>query len=129
MDALVREVDPDDTLLLLGDLINIIDYGAMDGILVDVYGPEAVAEVVGLRAQRRFDEARVVMQRRREGQEAEGAQRFPSLIREAYRRVAAVLPARTYLILGNVGSPGIALAALSEGAPEVAMAEAKARDV
>jgi len=104
VDALAREVDPDDTLLLLGDLINIIDYGAMDGILVEVYGPEAVAEVVGLRAQRRFDEARVVMQRRREGREEEIAQHFQSLIREAYRRVAAVLPPRTYLILGNVDS-------------------------
>jgi Icc-related predicted phosphoesterase len=129
VDALVREVDPDDTLLLLGDLINIIDYGAMDGILVDVYGPEAVAEVVGLRAQRRFDEARVVMQRRREGQEEDVAQRFQSLIREAYRRVAAVLPARTYLILGNVDSPGIALEVLSEEAPEVVMADGKVVEI
>ena len=129
VDALVREVHSDDTLLLLGDLINIIDYGAMDGILVDVYGPEAVAEVVGLRAQRRFDEARVVMQRRREGQEEEVAQRFQILIREAYRRVAAVLPARTYLILGNVDSPGIALEVLSEEAPEVVMADGKVIEI
>jgi Icc-related predicted phosphoesterase len=117
VEALAREVQPDDTLLLLGDLINVIDYGAMDGILVDVYGADAVAEVVTLRAQRRFDEARVVMQRRREGREEEVAARFQTLIREAYRRVAEALPRRTYVILGNVDSPGIATEVLSEYAP------------
>jgi Icc-related predicted phosphoesterase len=122
VDALAREVDPDDTLLLLGDLINIIDYAAMDGILVEVYGVDAVAEVVELRAQRRFDEARVVMQRRREGREEEVGRRFHELIAEAYRRVAAALPRRTYLILGNVDSPGIARTVLSE-VPGVVMAD------
>lgn len=129
VEALVREVHPDDTLLLLGDLINIIDYGAMDGILVDVYGSQAVAEVVELRAQRRFDEARVAMQRRREGREEEIAARFQELTREAYRRVAAVLPRRTYLILGNVDSPGIALEVLTECAPGVVLADGKVVDI
>lgn len=107
-DALAREVRADDTLLLLGDLINIIDYGAMDGILVDVYGVEAVREVVTLRAQRRFDEARSAMQRRREGREDEMTARFHGLIREAYGRVRQALPRRTFVILGNVDSPAIA---------------------
>jgi Icc-related predicted phosphoesterase len=127
VDALAREVHPDDTLLLLGDLINIIDYGAMDGILVEVYGPEAVAEVVELRAQRRFDEARVAMHRRRAGREEEIAARFQELIREAYRRVAAVLP--TYLILGNVDSPGIALEVLTECAPGVVLADGQVVEI
>lgn len=108
VEALARVVRPTDTLLLLGDLINVIDYRAMDGILVEVYGAEAVAEVVQLRAQRRFDEARTVMRRRREGREEEVTGRFQALIREGYRRVADVLPARTLLILGNVDSPAIA---------------------
>ncbi|HEU5001300.1 MAG TPA: metallophosphoesterase [Actinomycetota bacterium] len=108
VEALAREVGPWDTLLLLGDLINVIDYRAMDGILVEVYGAEAVAEVVQLRAQRRFDEARAVMRRRREGREEEVTAAFQGRIREGYRRVAQVLPARTLLILGNVDSPAIA---------------------
>lgn len=106
--ALGRAVQPDDTLLLLGDLINIIDYGAMDGILVDVYGTEAVAEVVGLRAQRRYEEAREIMARRREGREDEITARFQGLIRQAYRQVAEALPSRTYVIFGNVDSPALA---------------------
>ncbi|GAC1362620.1 MAG: metallophosphoesterase [Actinomycetota bacterium] len=107
-DALAREVRADDTLLLLGDLINIIDYSAMDGILVDVYGADAVREVVALRAQRRFDEARAVMQRRREGREEEITRHFQGLIRQAYARVRQALPQRTCVILGNVDSPAIA---------------------
>jgi len=117
VEALAREVGPDDTLLLLGDLINIIDYRAMDGILVEIYGQAAVAEVVELRAQRRFDEARSVMQRRREGREEEIAGRFQALVREAYGKVADVLPPRTYVILGNVDSPVIAAEVLADRAP------------
>jgi Icc-related predicted phosphoesterase len=108
LDALAREVHWDDTLLLLGDLINVIDYRAMDGILVEVYGAQAVGEVVQLRAQRRFDEARTVMQRIREGREDEIAEQFQALIRESYRKVREVLPHRTFVILGNVDSPALA---------------------
>lgn len=108
VEALAREVHEDDTLLLLGDLINVIDYGAMDGILVQVYGADAVAEVVRLRAERRFDEARALMRRRREGREEEVTARFQGLVGEAYREVAEVLPKRTYVILGNVDNPALA---------------------
>jgi Icc-related predicted phosphoesterase len=108
VDALAREVHEDDTLLLLGDLINIIDYGAMDGILVDVFGADTVTEVVGLRAQRRFDDARALMQRIRHGREAEVAAKFQALIREGYRQVREALPHRAYVILGNVDSPALA---------------------
>ncbi len=129
VEALAREVHADDTLLLLGDLINIIDYRLMDGILVDVYGADAVAEVVELRAQRRFDEARAVMRRRREGREEEVGARFQELIREAYRRVAEVLPPRTYLILGNVDSPAIALEVLRETAPGVEIVDGRVIEI
>ena len=107
-EALRRTVAPDDTLLLLGDLINIIDYGTMDGILIDVFGVEAVLEVVELRAQHRFEEARAVMARRRRGREEELSRQFQTLIRDAYRQVREVLPKQVYVILGNVDSPLLA---------------------
>ncbi|MDQ4149575.1 MAG: metallophosphoesterase [Actinomycetota bacterium] len=106
-DTLQAEVAPDDTLLLLGDLINVIDYTTRDGILVEMFGVEAVNEVISLRAEKRFDEARAVMAKRREGREAEVAERFEVLFREAYRDVFDVLPTPTYLILGNVDRPAI----------------------
>lgn len=105
VDALRKEVQADDTLLLLGDLVNIIDYSSMDGILVDIFGPEAVSEVIDLRAKGLIEEARAVMLRRREGREAEVAMQFQTLLREAYQAVRAVLPHQTYLITGNVDAP------------------------
>lgn len=104
-DALRSQVHHDDTLLLLGDLINVIDYFTKDGILVDIFGLEAVNEVIGLRAQRRFEEARSVMDLRRKGREAEIAEQFRIAFHKAYRAVFDALPHRTYLILGNVDSP------------------------
>lgn len=103
-EALRAAVDPEDTLLLLGDLINVIDYLTKDGILVDIFGVDAVNEVIGLRAQRRFEEARTVMALRRKGREAEIAEQFQASFRRAYRRVFEALPQQTYLILGNVDS-------------------------
>src|SRR5919206_2226021 len=97
-EALRRTVAADDTLLLLGDLVNIIDYRTMDGILVDVFGADAVREVIELRAERRFDEARAAMARRREGREEEIGRQFQALIRQAYRNVREALPERVYFI-------------------------------
>jgi Icc-related predicted phosphoesterase len=105
--ALTKEVEPTDTLLLLGDLINVIDYGTKDGILVDMFGVDAVEEVIELRAERRFDEARNVMAKRREGRENEVAARFEVLFRKAYQAVFEVLPEPTYMILGNVDRPAL----------------------
>lgn len=107
-DALADEVGPDDNLLLLGDLINVIDYTTRDGILVDIFGLDAVLEVIGLRAQRKFEQARSVMALRRKGREAEIATLFQQSFRKAYRAVYDALPQRTYMILGNVDSPPVA---------------------
>jgi Icc-related predicted phosphoesterase len=115
VDALAREVSSRDTLLLLGDLINIIDYQSMDGILVDVFGADVVTEVVALRTQRRFEDARVIMARQREGREAQIKERFQTLIRASYAVVRKALPPRTYAILGNVDSPALAEEALLPG--------------
>ncbi|HVF11569.1 MAG TPA: metallophosphoesterase, partial [Actinomycetota bacterium] len=102
-----EEVGPDDTLLLLGDLVNVIDYTSMDGILVDIFGVDAVHEVVALRAAGRFDEARQVMAKRRSGREEEIASDLQRSIAEAYQEVFDALPGKTLLILGNVDSPAV----------------------
>jgi Icc-related predicted phosphoesterase len=84
-----------------------------------VFGLDAVNEVIGLRAQRRFEDARSVMALRRKGREAELAERFDALFREAYREVYEALPRKTYLILGNVDNPEAAKAELPENAEMV----------
>ena len=107
-DDLRKSVPETSTLLLLGDLLNLLDYTTMTGILTEVFSVEAVREVSDLRAQGRVEEARDAMRRRSEGREEEIRQDIGRRIVEQYTEVFAALPDPTYLILGNVDNPGIA---------------------
>lgn len=105
VEGLATELQSDDTLLLLGDLVNIIDYIEMDGILVDIFGIESVKEVVRLRTEGKGDEARRLMVERREGREEEIGSKFMQLLAEAYEEVKQAIPCRTYMISGNIDPP------------------------
>ena len=107
-DDLRKAVPEGSRLLLLGDLLNLLDYTTMTGILTEVFSVEAVREVSDLRAQGRVKEAREAMRRRSEGREDEIRQEIGRRIIEQYTEVFAVLPDPTYLILGNVDNPAIA---------------------
>jgi len=107
-DDLKKAVPEGSTLLLLGDLLNLLDYTTMTGILTEVFSVEAVREVSDLRAQGRVHEARDVMRRRSEGREDEIRHEIGRRIVEQYTEVFAALPDPTYLILGNVDNPAIA---------------------
>jgi len=93
------------TLVLLGDLINFLDYTSMTGILTEVFAVDTVAEVVRLRTQGRAVEAREVMNRRSEGREEEIRRAVTTRMRAQYEEVFSALVDPTYLILGNVDSP------------------------
>ena len=97
-----------DTLVLLGDLINFLDYINMTGILTEVFSREAVAEVVELRTAGRIDEARRVMQERAQGREEEIREAIGTKARAQYEEVFAAMPDPTYLIYGNVDNPAVA---------------------
>jgi Icc-related predicted phosphoesterase len=95
-----------DALLVLGDLINVLDYRNWDGILVEIFGREPVEEAAGLRAQGRFDEARSAI--RRHGANFEDFRdRFAELARVEYERVFEVLPPNSYVTFGNVDIPDL----------------------
>jgi Icc-related predicted phosphoesterase len=123
-DALVEEVPRGATLLLLGDLINFIDYFSMTGILTEVFSVATVAEVVRLRTAGNLDQARRVMAERSEGREDEIRSEIGRRVKEEYEKVFSVLPDPTYLILGNVDSPGM-VSALRSAHPHVHDADAK----
>ena len=108
VDQLRKTVPEDATLLLLGDLINFLDYFSMTGILTEVFSLEAVQEVARLRAEGEFEQARSVIRARSEGREAEVRTEIGELVRRQYELVFASLPSPTYLILGNVDSPPLA---------------------
>jgi len=104
-DALAKTVPEGATLLLLGDLINFLDYTTMTGILTDVFSVEAVIEVARLRTEGKVLEARDIMRRRSEGRESEIQDEIKRRVHEQYAGVFAALPDPTYFILGNVDQP------------------------
>jgi Icc-related predicted phosphoesterase len=103
-----------DALLVLGDLINVLDYRSMDGILVEVFGREAVAEAAQLRSEGRFDEARAVI-RRRTGPGDDFRQRIVELARKQYEVVFDHLPEHSYVTFGNVDIPDVLRATAPDG--------------
>ena len=107
-DALRKAVPEGSTLVLLGDLINFLDYTSMTGILTEVFAVDTVAEVVRLRTQGRAVEAREIMNRRSEGREEEVRRAVAERMTAQYEEVFSALADPTYLILGNVDSPATA---------------------
>jgi Icc-related predicted phosphoesterase len=104
-DTLAKAVPESSTLVLLGDLINLLDYTTMTGILTEVFSIEAVAEVARLRTEGKTLEARDIMRRRAEGRENSIQEDITRRVHDAYASVFAALPDPTYLILGNVDHP------------------------
>jgi Icc-related predicted phosphoesterase len=107
-DDLRKAVPEGATLLLLGDLINFLDYITMSGILTEVFSVEAVTEVVNLRTAGKVSEAQRVMRERAAGREDEIKTEIGKRVLEQYEAVFAVLPDPTYPIFGNVDNPPIA---------------------
>jgi Icc-related predicted phosphoesterase len=103
VDAVAKECD---ALLVLGDLINVLDYRSMDGILVEVFGREPVAEAARLRAEGRFEEARAAI-RERVGDGEEARAQFLELARRDYQRVFDALPDHSFVTFGNVDVPDL----------------------
>ncbi|HZD74432.1 MAG TPA: metallophosphoesterase [Actinomycetota bacterium] len=94
-----------DVLLVCGDLLNLIDYGSLQGIMADVYGPEATRRFAQLRTAGRFDEAGMVLRQGMAGREAEVRTLVRAASRAQYEAVFAAFPERTYLTHGNADFP------------------------
>jgi Icc-related predicted phosphoesterase len=109
--AVARECD---ALLVLGDLINILDYRTMDGILVQVFGREPVAEAARLRYEGRYEEARRTF-RERIGDRPGLREQFLDLAKEEYERVFEALPDHAFVTFGNVDIPELLRATLRDG--------------
>jgi Icc-related predicted phosphoesterase len=111
-DALARAADGADMLICLGDMLLFLDYADhTQGIFADLYGVRYAREYIGLRAARRFDEARRLTAGIAARLSAERGLEPRALLEEAARRQYAALfgalaePA--YLTYGNVDVPGM----------------------
>lgn len=123
-DALRKAVPEGATLLLLGDLINFLDYTSMTGILTEVFPLEAVQQVVDLRTAGDVEEARRVMRDRSAGREDEVRAEIGTRVRAESAAVFDALPDPTYLILGNVDHPALA-SELAEQHPNVQLVDGR----
>jgi Icc-related predicted phosphoesterase len=107
LDVVQKEAASCDVLLLLGDLINVIDYSNATGILADVYGSDAVKRWSVLRAQGKFDESRRVLREVSEGREQEFRADLFVKIDEAHKAFCADVPGNVVVTYGNVDVPDL----------------------
>ncbi len=103
-----------DALVVLGDLINVIDYHDMDGILVDIFGREPVAAAAELRARGRFEEARATI-REHADPDLDWRARFAELAAAQYAEVLDALPVGSVITYGNVDVPDLLRSMLPDG--------------
>jgi Icc-related predicted phosphoesterase len=96
-----------DVLLLLGDLINVIDYTNAGGILGEVYGEEAVRKWSAMRSEGRFDEARAFLRELSAGREDEMRGLFFRKIDEETEAFCSKVPDNVIVTYGNVDVPDL----------------------
>lgn len=104
-EALARAGDGADALIVLGDLIDFVDYGDPHrGILGRVLGPDTSARFGYLRRNGRPGEL-AAFSTEAWSQFDDPAAVVAEAIREQYKELFAVLPTPTYAIAGNVDQP------------------------
>ena len=123
-DALRKAIPEGATLLLLGDLINFIDYLSMTGILTEVFSQEAVQRVVDLRTAGDIEGAGKLMRERAIGREDEIRTAIGERVQAQYEEVFAAVPDPTYLILGNVDQPQ-RVAEMTATVPAITLADGR----
>lgn len=107
-DALRRVGRTGGPMLVLGDLINFIDYRDNSGILADVVGMPFVDELVRLRTAGNYAEASGLWGLHAEGREAELRAQFDAHVAAAYEDVLEALDGvEAYVTFGNVDRPDL----------------------
>ena len=115
-DALAKAGDGADALICLGDLVLFLDYDdPRGGIFADLFGEDAAVELISLRTQRRFDDARSFSA---ELWASTGRDRYEIIeeaIRSQYADLFAAMPTPAYITYGNVDVPRLYDEYLREG--------------
>ena len=103
-------------LLVLGDLINYIDYRSNEGIVADISGKDLVDEFVRLRADEGTIAASGFWHEHWLGREEELRARYRAAAEASYREVCGALAgADAYVTYGNVDRPDMLAAHLPPG--------------
>jgi Icc-related predicted phosphoesterase len=114
--ALARVARRGEPLVVLGDLLNLIDYRTGEGLLADLLGRDLVAEVLELRRRGGYGAANQRWRGFVAGREEEVQARFRALCEAAYEGVATALEgAEAYVTYGNADRPDLLRRALPPG--------------
>jgi Icc-related predicted phosphoesterase len=115
-DALGRLAGTGEPLLILGDLINYVDYRTMDGIAADVLGREFVVQVARFRAAGDYQASRAHWREHMAGREADIRRQIGEQVRRQYEETRRALEGGTsYVTYGNVDWPEALEECLPEG--------------
>jgi len=115
-DALAEVAAAGETLLVLGDLLNFVDYRTLDGMLAEVAGKEFVARLTGLRTRGDHAAAHDLWAEFGAGRETEIRERYDELTRAAYGEAAAALAgSHAFVTYGNVDKPDLLRDMVPEG--------------
>jgi len=105
-EALARVASLGRPLLVLGDLLNFVDYRTHDGLLAEVTSREFVAELSERRNSGDSEGAAKLWAGYHEGREEELRERFTERIADSYRRAAEALGrSEAYVTYGNADRP------------------------
>lgn len=95
-------------LLVLGDLINFIDYRTNEGIVTEVSGQEFTDQMVALRTAGEAVAAGALWREFRKGREEELQQAYDDAIDKAYDEILeALVGAEAFVTYGNVDRPDL----------------------
>ena len=102
--ALPGQLEPDDTAVLLGDYLNLIDFYTLEGILSQVYTrDEILAALSSLSGGRRQPGPRSIQAHSAGGDERRA--QVGRLVRASYEEFFEHIPCRCYMIYGNTDNP------------------------
>ena len=115
-DALGKLAGIGEPLLILGDLINFVDYRTMDGIAADVLGKDFVRQVARFRATGDYEASRALWKQNMAGRESEIRHLIGDEVRYQYEETHRALAGGTsYVTYGNVDWPDALRACLPNG--------------
>ena len=107
-EALHRVAATREPLLILGDLVNLVDYRTMEGIIPDIVGRGLVEETIEARARGREDHAEEAWRRGVALLDIDVGARVREVMEAEYRKMSDALEgASAYVIHGNVDSPDL----------------------
>ena len=105
LDDLARVAERAHFLIVLGDLLEYVDYYAPEaGIMGAVFGADAVSTFASLRLEGRFDEMHVLEQVLWSGL-PDPAATLDAVVRQQYQAILEILGPHTLVTLGNVDVP------------------------